>query len=356
MIGLLAFRYAFSKTARHRASSIRIIIATTLSLAMVVVVLSVMDYMQTSRFNEIRRVRSFDIVVSGRHKDEIEKLYPDAIVFEYGEGEALISSSAFLVRYVDSFYDGGVRMLAGNMDSLAIPYTLYRQNECDSFIVSLMRKGKSGVVLPRSERIGISGIYATSMGYEFDSTTVFLPLSFSDDSTVFKTAIKGIDIKEKEKLESLGYDATTWKEAESGLYSAFLIEKAMMYVVLALMFVIIGVSIKQSVRIFYREKRKERAELEILGLDKRVVDMSFLFSFLIVFLLSLILSYVLCLFLLPAVEKAGQVFIALNMLLEFPYGVFFSFSSILFLFTLLFALNESRKDRLVSLLEVVNAR
>ncbi len=352
---LLSSRYAFSKTAHHRASSIRIVITTALSLSMVVIVISIMDYLQSSRFDAIRAVRSFDLVVEGKHESDLKSLYPDATIFEYGEGEALIAGNAFFVRYINSSYNGGLRFLTGNSDSLAIPYSLYRSG-ITNLNVSMLREGRSGVVLPRTLDIGISGVYTSRMGAEFDSTMVFLSMDYADNTISYKTAIQGISIEEKKNLMSLGYEVTTWKEAEAGLYSAFLVEKTMMYVVLTLLFLIIGVSTKQSVRIFYREKRGERAELEILGLSIKVIDSAFLLSFLWVFLLGVIFAFILSLLLLPLVENIGDRYISLFMSLEFPYIAFICFSLLLILLIMLFSSIERRKDKILDLVEVVNGR
>ena len=76
-----------------------------------------------------------------------------------------------------------------------------------------------------------------------------------------------------------------WKEAESSLYAAFLVEKTMMYGVLSLLFIIIMVSMKQSVRIFVSSRRKESAELEILGLSGKRVLLVTEWAFLMILIL-----------------------------------------------------------------------
>lgn len=356
MISFLSWRYAFSKTAHHRASAIRIMITTSLSLAMVVVVISLMNYMQISRFDNIRDVRSFDLVLDGRHRNEIDDLYPNLTIFEYGEGEALIGGNAYLVRYIDSSYDGGISFIFGDSSSLAIPYSLYIDERETSYDISLLRKGKSNVVLPRTISLPISGVYVSRMGSEFDSSYVFLPIDLSDDTISFKTAIKGGDPKMAEELEKAGYKVTTWQESESSLYSAFIVEKTMMYVVLALLFLIIGVSTKQSVRIFYREKRKERVELEIIGVSRSIVDISFALSFLIVLLFGIAIAFILSLCLLYLIESVGFMAISLSMELQFPILAFIGFSLLLILLTFIFISTEIRRDRGIDFMEVVNGR
>lgn len=356
MIFFLSSRLSFSKTSNHRSSAIRIMLTTTISLSIVVVVISIMSYLQSSRFDRIRAVRSFDIVVDGDLKDELQKIYPDATVFEYGEGEALIGSNAYLVRYIDSDYSGGLRYLLGDCSTLSIPYSLYVETRSSSYDISILSKGRSGVVLPKTRNVPLSGVYASLMGSEFDSSYIFMPLSSKPENVPIKTAIIGIDTDNKSFLEENGYTVTTWKSAESSLYSAFLIEKTLMYVILALLFVLIGVSTKQAIRIFYRNKRNERIELEILGLQSWKVNLSFLLSFVYLFLISIAASFCLSSILLNVVEYLSIYASIVDMKLQFPIFAFVFFSLFLFVLTVLFSIYEIRRDRNRSLVEVLNER
>lgn len=356
MIFFLSSRFAFSRTSHHRSNVIRIMLTTALSLSVVVVVISIMTYLQESRFSRIRAVRSFDIVVDGAFKDEIDPILSDATVFEYGEWEALIGSKAFLVRYIDDEYKGGIRYLMGDGDSLVLPYSLYLQDRKSVYDISILAKGRSGVVLPKTMQVPVSGVYSSLMGSEFDSSYIFMPLSSAPGNIEMKTAIIGVDLKAKRHLEELGYSVVTWKDAESSLYSAFIIEKTLMYVILALLFVLIGVSTKQSIRIFYRSKRKERIELQILGLQGRKVNLAFVLSYFLIFLISIIASAIISFILLNIVEYLSVYVMIVDMNLEFPFSGFIFFSLFLLLVTVLFSLYEIRKDSKTELVEVLNER
>ena len=353
---MLSFRYAFSKTSGHRARTIRIIITSALSLTVMAIVLSIMTYLQASRFDSIREVRSFDCVVDGEVKSELEAMYPDYSIFQYAEGEALAGSSAYLVRYIGEDYDGGLRYLGGNGAGLSIPYSLYIAEKAAYKNVVMLGEGSSGRVVPQNKEYRITGIYATALGYEFDDTMLFLPYSEADSASDFKTAIKGISEEEIQDLRDAGYSVTTWKESESSLYSAFMIENVMMYVVLSLLFVIIAVSSKQSVRLFYRGKRKERFELYILGMERRRVQNIFLMSFAMVTALSILLAAVLIIILLPITERLTVYAIGIVTELAFPVGGFIAFSLFLILVTLLFTLYERFNDRKIDFLEVIHER
>ena len=348
MIPRLILRYSFSISNGHRARVIRIIITLTLSLLALSSVLAVMNYLQHSRFDDIRRVKSFDVVVSGDKKEELKALFPECSVFLYGEGEALIDGSAYLVRYIDDDYDGELRFLRGDSSSLLIPYYLYRDYRKESYNVTMIQKGKSGRRVPKSSEMSISGIYSTPLGREFDSAYVFMPLSIFDGDV--KTAIKG-----NPDLALLdGYEYKTWKDSESSLYSAFLIEKTMMYSVMSLLFIIIGVSAKQSVRIFYKSKEKERAELIVLGLERRCVNAIFSLSFILITAISILLALLLSYLMMPLLSAVITSMIASKATLSIPYSGFFIFSLLSLIMAFIFTLSEMRRDKKRELLEVIH--
>lgn len=344
----LIIRYSFSRTEGHRARVIRIIVTLTLSLLVLVSVLSIMDYLQRSRFEDIKNVRSFSVIVDGDKREELKALYPDSDIFIYGEGEALIEGRAFLVRFIDDEYDGGLRFLKGDNSSLLIPYSLYRDYRKDDYSVTMMSRGKSGRRLPKSESMAISGIYSTSLGQEFDSLYVFMPLSLFEGEV--KTAIK--DDVDLSKMEGIEYK--TWKDNETSLYSAFLLEKTMMYSVISLLFVIILVSERQSVSIFFRSKEKERAELIVLGMDRRKANSIFIMSFMLITLISIALAFALSVILLPLLAHIISLFIFGDVSLTIPYGGFITFSLLSLFITYLFTLSETQKEKKKDLLEVIH--
>lgn len=354
MIGSLALRYSFSSVARQRTRSLRIALTVALSLAMMIVIIAVMGFLQNERFVEIRNVRSFDVVVDGRHTEELKKLFPESVVFSYGEGEALVSDGAFLVRYIDSDYDGGLHILGGDASSLLVPYRLYQQNRWDDISMAVMKTGKSGATTVKNVTYRVSGVYYTSLGSEFESTYVFLPSSEATANVPFYTAIKGAPLDAEKILDKEGYQYRTWKELESSLYSAFLLEKSMMYAVLLLLFIIIAVSLRQSVRIFAQSRAKEMAELEILGLSTRDIRLVSLFSFLIVVLVGIVLGLVTGALLLPLVSRLSINSLFLSMELHLPWTGFLFYALFMLVLTVLFTFVESLGRERKSLVEVIH--
>ncbi len=349
MIFSLAFRYSFSSTGRHRARSIRLALTVAVSIAAVLIVISVMEALQEGRLERIRAVRSFDTIVPGNHADEIRELYPDLEVFSYGEAEALISGRAVRVRFIDEDYDGGVIMLQGNQEGLVVSYpVMLSLPESGSASLLLLSKGRSGRMLPSSVDVSVSGIFTTAMGREFDGIYVFMPLSAMPEGVSMHTAVKGRDVSSE--LQMMG--AESWKKSESALYSALMLEKLMMYMVLFLLFIIIAVSMKQMIRIFYRERRAEIAELMILGMERGRMHLSFFLSFMIVLILGIAVGYLSARLLLsPAgiyldsiLHRGSELFI--------PYNGFIVLSLYLIVIALVFSILEGRKTERSSFKEV----
>lgn len=342
----LALRYSFSRSNRHRRRAFRIVLTTALSTAVLLTVISIMNYLQGSRIERIRDVRSFDAVVEGDRRDELSIRFPSASVFLYAEEDALIGERAYTIRFIDNEYDGGIEVI-GDVSGMVVPYS-YPSSEVSAMMLA---RGQSGAALPREQRFSVTGRYYSALGYEFDSTHMFLPLSLYGGQDIF-TAVKGIEDRDAKALERDGYDIRTWKESEAGLYSALMIEKTMMYLVLSLLFVVILVSLASSIRTFMAAKRGERAELEILGLGRFKINLSFIMSFLIILLSGLLLGAVLSLALMPAAESF-MMMLGMDAELSFSVPTFLVLSFLLISISTLLAASEERKEEKMSIMEVL---
>ncbi len=353
MILFLSKRFSLSKTSNHRSRVLKTIIFLALSFAVVLLIFSTMTALQDSRFSVIRRVKSFDAVIPGNFVEELKELLPESQIFLYGEGEALLGGRAVLVRYIDDEYKGDIRLLSGNTTGLVLPYLLsWEYNYPGEADLTLLKKGRTNLVLPRSESVPISGLYYTQLGSDFDDTMIFLPLSMADESVKLKTAVLSLNKEGENLLRKNGYQYTLWKEAEKSLYSAFLLEKIMMYVVLLLLFVIIAVSIRQSVRIFFLSKRKEMAELEILGMKKSVVNVSICLSFFYVIIVGILMGIILSLILLPAVSFLSRSNFFITVELKFSWGGLVFYALFMFFVVGLFLLSETNRKK--DLMEVIH--
>lgn len=353
MIGFIARRFAFSVLPSHRSRCIRIVFSIALSLAMLMIVISIMDYLQSSRFESIRDVRSFDAVVEGSRKDELSNLFPEASVFEYAETDALLGGRAFLIRFIDEDYDGGVRMVTGDSSRVAVPYQVYAESRYNEIAVTYLQEGKSGRTVPKTVNLVPSGVYVTRLGSEFDSTMLFMPLSGLSGNARVVTAVKGIGDEEMKRIKELYPDSVLWKEKEEALYSAFLIEKTMMYAVLSMLFVIILVSQRQNIDIFSLSKEKEMAELRILGMKKSCILISFCMSFMIIAFLGILLGFALEALLIPLTGFCLSRFVYMSAGLSMEVPSFVSYSAALLVLTLVISVLSYRKHCSKDIAEVL---
>lgn len=353
MILFLSLRYAFSSSKALRARTVRIAVTTMLSLVVVISVISIMDALQSGQFDAIRNTRSFDYVIEGDVKDEISSLVTKGSVFVYGEGEAITESGAYLVRYIDSSYEGKINYYIGDSSSLLVPMSFYRSSNGGTVTLYMLKTGEKTRLLS-SESFTISGIYYTELGSEFDDSMLFLPLDNADINVVRKTALKGISDREKDLLTRNGYTLISWKDSESGIYGAFALEKGLMYGVLSMLFIIIAVSLKSSVALFFSERLKEMAELEILGLGRKSIKWTAILSFLIVILIGIASSLLfgkLTLIIIERITTSSPYMMTLS--LHMPFKGFMFFSLLMVVLTFVFASNENKKREKRDLIEVI---
>jgi lipoprotein-releasing system permease protein len=96
-------------------------------------------------------------------------------------------------------------------------------------------------------------------------------------------------------IEALDPDAEviTWQQYNNALYSALMLEKTLMYVFLAFMFLIICVNLKNSTRRLLANKQKEGAMLRAIGCSRRKVNAIFLGQGMVICLLGEVAGVVL---------------------------------------------------------------
>ena len=353
MILKSSFRYSFSRYNRHRSRSIRVVVLLTISIVIFMTIISSMDALQKKRFDGIKATRSFDIIVHDGNESDIQNVYPDAKVFSYKEEMALISSHAMYIRYIDpATYGGDIEFLSGDASTIAIPYTMYGANGWNDVTVASFSHDK-GRRIPTNNTIKLSGVYFSSAPGDFDRFYVLSDLKNAPEDLETIVAVMGTD--DTRPLEKLcpEKEYETWKETESTLYSSFVLERTMMAIVISVLFLVVLLSLNQQIRAFLQNKRKERAELRILGLSECKVNIIFILSFLILVFISLLLG---------AVLSSATIAIAGRFLSSSYHTVFqpvFNWNSFLFVAlimiagTVLIAFLRLGKERKLELLEVI---
>lgn len=307
-----AFRYAFSRTRGQRTTSIVIMLGIAAGLIALLVVSAVMNGLQTAQLDQLRNLESFDIIVkdSAVSAEELQSIDGVDKAFSFLETSALVvdkssgKSSSARIRAFDTDVYSYPRLSQSlnfrtsfsfeDFPGLSISYTmanslsLYRN---DNIEVTFLKHGKTATIVPYTKKMTISSYFTSGMT-EFSSSTVFMDyndlLSIIGEQNMFGMYISGNQKKIVNQIHSIDPNARiiTWQEYNKALYSALMLEKSLMYVFLAFMFLIICVNLKNSTRRLLRNKQKEGAMLRALGSTRNQINFIFLAQGLLICLLG----------------------------------------------------------------------
>lgn len=311
-----AMRYAFSKSKGQRTSSIVIIIGIALGLMALLVISSIMNGLQTAQLDQLRAIESFDLIIEGENLDleTIKNIKGVDSAYEFIETNALIvnkssgeSTSCRVRAYSDGAFDNqrmadDFKIYYGNTNSLMISYNMLRSlslDYTDTINITFLKPGKTATIVPYNTTFNISGLYGSSMT-EFSSNTVFTDFDYlknlMGDSSV-KIAIYSNEKSNTIKNEILklypNVTVTTWQEYNKALYSALMLEKALMHIFLAFMFLILCVNLKNTTKRLLKNKQQEGAMLRALGTTRKKVNSIFLIQGLSVCVIGEILGVIL---------------------------------------------------------------
>lgn len=276
----LVFRYLLSPSNRHRSRTVRIIIGLAVSTLLMSVTLSVMEYLQSSRFDEVRRVQSFPVTVEVDSKDEAEALiaaHPDIPGFIYKEDLALMEAGGqggegVTVRYIDSGYKGYLltsRQGAVPTYGIMLPFRTHGTSYADVTLTRL-GSGQAARIVPHSSTWHVEGWFQTTLP-DFDASHVFLPLSQAPEDLPWICAFMCAEGQEEALVASIGeagFDAVPWWEAESALHGALMLEEAVMTALLSTLYIVVFVQVVQSALMLSRTKRRESVTLYLLGMER----------------------------------------------------------------------------------------
>ncbi len=317
MTGLVVWRYLFSKANRHRGRVVRIMISLALSTLIMLTILSVMDSMQSARTDALKRVRSFPVTVTVSSRDEAESLISEygqqATGFVYREDLGLMSAAGreqgVMIRYIDSDYNGGIYASGASPEGgVYLPYRYYG-GYTGTVSISTLEEGSAVRLRPVSRDYAVEGWYQSPLS-DFDRTYVFLPLSSAPDNLEWTAAFTDVEDEKAlaSSLEKAGHDAVLWSEKDGTVYSALLLEKAVMAILLSSLHVIVLVQLVQSAQMLERTKRRECAALCLMGWSGRRLCLTFGLTGLVMSLLSTAAGTVLSALLLGILPRIMPVF------------------------------------------------
>ena len=313
-----AFRYAFSKTRGQRVTSIMILVGIAIGLIALLVISAVMNGLQNAQMDQLKNLESFDLIVVSDvlDPDEIESVNGVGEAFRFIETNALIidetseSSQSIRIRAFDEDifesprFSKSLTVISGSKDGMAgllLSYTTRNRlgiKYSDSIKMTFLKRGKTATIVPYSARLPVSGFFSSKMS-EFSSSTAFMDYSIlsgiiGTDESKIAVYVSGNQKSVVQSILSLDPNAKviTWQEYNKALYSALMLEKTLMYVFLAFMFLIICVNLKNSTRRLLSNKQKEGAMLRALGCSRRSVNAIFLGQGLVISVLGEILGVV----------------------------------------------------------------
>lgn len=314
-----AFRYAFSKTRGQRVTSIMILVGIAIGLIALLVISAVMNGLQNAQMDQLKNLESFDLIIrsDSLNAEDIRSLSGVDQAFRFIETNALIvdetseNSQSIRIRafegdiFESQRFSKSLTVISGSKDNMAgllFSYTTRSRigiSYSDSIKMTFLRRGKTATIVPYSTHLPVSGFFSSKMS-EFSSSTAFMDYSIlsgiiGTDEAKIAVYVSGNQKAVVQSIMKLDPDAViiTWQEYNKALYSALMLEKTLMYVFLAFMFLIICVNLKNSTRRLLSNKQKEGAMLRALGCSRKSVNAIFLGQGLVISVLGEILGVVL---------------------------------------------------------------
>jgi len=302
----LTWRYTFSTRNRHRRMSLLIMMSLAVGLAALIVIMSVMNSLQDEVLDQLRNVQSFHIEVDGvgdrdaasvvralSQIDGVQHVYPFRRVRSVIASESR-SASVQVIGYAEEFFrednpftrrvfldstalqpsSEGVYLSLPLMNSLNVSY-----GETLSF--TLLTRGATLALTVQEKSAPVTGLFSTKLK-DVTTGSVLVPLSFLNDNgegeeITYGVYVKDLSVREENRIageiaELLpDSDILRWQEIHGPFYSALLLEKALMYLFLFFMFVIITFHQKNSTLRLYHSKRRELAILRSIGMSRKKV-------------------------------------------------------------------------------------
>ncbi len=315
-VGALSWRYAFSRSNRHRTASFVIMIGIAIGMMAIVTILALMNSLQFELLDQVKSIESFHLQVT-LSLDESKAVDWETVVERLGGLEHVLEVVPFidtqvLVQDLSSKKSSTARLRAvplelwsGNnpfahdvffltgkppmTDRIAVGYMLGSALALrldDTLSITVLREGQTATLAPYTLSMGTSGLFRTSLA-EFDANTLLGDIDQFASLLGAHRIVYGLYLDAErmdkatpviEAIMQLYPQSTskTWQQLNNAFYSALMLEKALMYLFLFFMFVIIGVNIRNaSARLLFVKKR-EIAILRAMGARRRETSAVFL--------------------------------------------------------------------------------
>ncbi len=309
LVFFVLFRY-FKKS-----SSVFSIVGIAIGVMTLISVISVMDGFQSGFIETILEINSYHVRVNGVDFDEVDSIVTDIrkihrviSAVPFTENKAIVhgvfsNDRGIVVRgvpddifQIDSSFASHLEMVDG-VFNLSSPRQIVLGVELAQLIgvrvgdnVVLASVSESGGrVLPVRSNFTVAGIFKTGY-YEIDSSWAFISLR---ESALFfgieKDVCIGVKIKSRfndssilrmiRGMLSLRFkNIESWREYNRAFFNALLMEKIMMYLLLGLVFIVVGFNIYYSMKRIVYEKTEDIAIFRAFGEKLKNIRLIFILS------------------------------------------------------------------------------
>ena len=147
--------------------------------------------------------------------------------------------------------------------------------------------------IPSMKRFTVIGFFESGM-YEFDGTLAFIPLKAAQKLMRLGEGVNGVEIRLADiydaqpmsrrilKVLGGGFRIEDWMQMNRNLFSALKLEKAVMFIILALIVLVAAFNIASSLIMMVIEKTKDIAILKAMGATAATIQRLFIFNGLVI--------------------------------------------------------------------------
>lgn len=299
-----ALRYLVSGRKKKMRFAVISILAITAGYIAIIVIIGIMNGLQLGFIRDVVEINSYHIRVESVESaalpdliESIEKFDQVSYAFPFLEVEGVLRAAngrtypCRIKGVPDTYFledtgaAGEVYQVAGDFTSLSEDSLIIGRTSAlnlgignNSLVdILVLGEGKTINLVPLEKSIRISGVFYT--GYpEIDGLVCFTSLDLLEKILQRTVPTIGVKAKDSAKLSSLKdsisklpgvTEASTWQELNRELYSALMLEKYSMMIVLFLIFLVAVYNMKNSIERYIFLERKELGLLAALGASKR---------------------------------------------------------------------------------------
>ncbi len=324
----IAYRYAFSKSNRHRSASLIILLGLAIGMMALITLLALMNSLQSDLLDQVKSIESFHLQLSLTTADEeineitakilnlegVEQVYPHVntqvmVGFESSSSTGRLRVVDEAIWWEENPFKEHLFLIDGRPpqgeSEVALSSTMaYRLGTRlgDEIPVTVLVPGRTAPLAPVTLTFRVTGLFSTSLS-EFDESTLITSSEPLLERIGLKRITFGLYLKGSSINKSKGVvnqlkelfpegEVKSWQQLNSAFYSALTLEKAMMYLFLSFMFFILGVNMKSATSRLLFVKQRELAILRAVGAPKKSSLQIFILQSLFITSLGLALGVV----------------------------------------------------------------